>query len=107
VIARLNLCGRNQLLFLPFCLWPTLRDRVGFKFALLSGLVFGSLPLTVRNALRFASGSTIDMRNDTARAHAISWTACALIFFVLAWICTFISGRAGKWDLRHDVTSHT
>ncbi|MBI2440321.1 MAG: hypothetical protein HYV35_03005 [Lentisphaerae bacterium] len=93
-VAMLNLCGLNQLLFLPACLWPRLRQTVGFRFAILSGMLFGALPLTVKEILRQSSGHRISIMNGTTADYALSWTTCGVLFVALAWLCAL--WKAGK-----------
>jgi hypothetical protein len=62
-------------------------------FALLSGVIFCFLPLTLMNALRFASGHSIGMMNSNPHEYAISWALCGIAFLGLAWMCTVFSAR--------------
>ncbi len=96
IVVMLNLCGLNQILFLACCLWRKLRDRLSVAFALISGVVFSYFPLTIKNAMRFASGHTIGVENNTARDYAISWTISAIAFLCLALICAVFIGNNQK-----------
>jgi len=94
VIVMLNLCGLNQVLFLPFCLLPKLRHMVGFRFALLTGIVFGLVPPTIKNILRHITGYRIEMTNETTAEYALCWITCGFLFLGLAWFsATFFAKR--------------
>jgi len=92
-VAMLNLCGLNQLLFLPVCLWPRLRRAVGFRFAILSGILFGALPFAVKEILRQSSGHRISIMNGTTADYALSWTTCGVLFLALAWLCASLRSK--------------
>jgi hypothetical protein len=85
-VAMLNLCGLNQFMCLPTCLWPRLRRAVGFRFAILSGMLFGAIPLTVKETLRQSSGHRISIMNGTTADYALSWFTCGVLFVALAWL---------------------
>ena len=96
-ITMLNLCGLNQLLFLPIWLLPKLRKMVGFTFAVASGLIFGYLPLTIKNYLRCTFGHRLF--NETPLDFITSWSICALLFIGLAWLCSYIFSKNRKNEI--------
>ena len=96
VVAMLNLCGLNQVLIMPFCFWPRLRQAVGFRFAILSGFLFSALPLTIKEILRQTSGYRISFMNETRADYALSWVTCGVLFLTLAWLCATWRNRTQR-----------